>query len=183
MWLKKMEQFFERKKVALTEVLDAAGCREGWLQGELFREFRAMPGFMMNEFLIKKGETADIACAKQMAGELKSIGADYSPKCITGGALRPFLKRDIPQLDSSDSDLNLGSWGLVPDYFRLLNAPLPPGGSRLLILVADVQKSSTGSLATALRTIDFAGTSARVELPRGFVRIWDVAPRSKRAAA
>lgn len=55
--------------------------------------------------------------------------------------------------------------------------------ARLLVLVADVEPSNTTRLATALRTIDFDGVSTRVELPRGFVRIWDVAQRRKRAAA
>ncbi len=172
--------FFENaaRRKALAQVLDAPGCREGWLQGELFREFRDVPGFRIN--MRRAGSTGvpDLACGREMIGELKILGSGYQRKCITGGALRPFLVRRSEEVGRADRGaLSLGNWGIIPDYFRLCDARgLASGAERLLILVADVQPGDAGDVVAALESIRFKCRSPPVEISmtRGFVRLWDV---------
>ena len=38
-WIKPLQAFFDRISDPLSFILNAEGCREGWLQGELFRQF------------------------------------------------------------------------------------------------------------------------------------------------
>jgi hypothetical protein len=68
-------------------VLEATGCREGWLQGELFRRLSPLDlGFSVNTFQIPDGK-ADISgtVPTRMAGEIKVYGiSGYQNKNLAG---------------------------------------------------------------------------------------------------
>lgn len=171
-WSDRLTNFFRVREEALGHVLEASGCREGWLHGELHREFRRVPGFAINHHRLFDGQTADLVVEGAMIGELKILGARYQPKVVTGGSLKAFQRAPTRTVTPLDEALHLGSWGLVPDYFRLLRAPVPPSVERLLVLVADVRDDDTDSVSDALRTIEFKGEARHIKLSRGFVRIW-----------
>jgi len=62
-------------------VVNAAGCREGWLQGELFLAGRER-GLRVNECAIGHRKKADLSFGDPptMVAEIKIIGAGYFPK-------------------------------------------------------------------------------------------------------
>jgi hypothetical protein len=176
-WADRLTKFFRAREEALGYILEARGCREGWLHGELHREFRRVPGFAINHHALSDGETADLLVEGAMIGELKILGARYHPKVVTGGSLKALRRAATRTVTPLDDGLRLGPWGLVPDYFRLLRARVPPRVERLLVLVADVRDEDTDSVSDALRTIEFKGEARRIKLSRGFVRIWKLAAR------
>ena len=109
-----------------------------------------------------------------MVGELKILGGGYQPKCITGGTLKPMLGRTAPIRPRDEEDLCLGPWGLIPDYYRLINATLAPATQRLLVLVADMRAVDT-DLALVLRDIHFDGEEHRITLGRQlWAKVWRV---------
>lgn len=61
-WFERMRLFFEDRRDTISNILDAGGCREGWLQGEMFLAFRSTPGFVMNEFPIGSGQGRHSVC-------------------------------------------------------------------------------------------------------------------------
>lgn len=86
------EQTIERIHKPLAVVLDAAGCREGWLQGELFRAGKKL-GVCVNQ-RFAPGQTADLACGDplEMLAEIKIVGAWHQPK------MRAAIESDVARL-------------------------------------------------------------------------------------
>ncbi|MCI0365518.1 MAG: hypothetical protein L0219_16770 [Phycisphaerales bacterium] len=74
----------------LAVVLRATGCREGWLQGELFRAGREH-GLRVNDYKLGNGKKADLS-APAMIAEIKIVGADYQPK------MRHFIESDVQRM-------------------------------------------------------------------------------------
>lgn len=182
MWQNLLADFFRARGADTAEILDASACREGWIQAELFREFhRAQPaaGFVVNEFSYPNAprNKADLSASSPgMVGELKVLGARYQRKVLTGraGTLEPLLQRLSRPIGPRDRQrLQLGNWGLVPDYFRLRDGA-PRGAERLLVLVGDVSTADKDAVAVALRGISFRGTEVTVQMPRGFAKTWRV---------
>ncbi len=179
-WLDLLTQFFEAQSHALGEVFDAASCREGWLHGELFRQFRFRQGFnsfKVNSLKIGKGKTADFSAENpKVVGEIKLLGWDYQTKCITGGGIKPFLKRvDFP-ITTEDRDLVMDKWGLIADFFRLLDFADREERDAYLVLIVDERKQEAKdlTLARALRGINFIEPSRDIRFPAGVVRLWSV---------
>ncbi len=174
-WMDRFARFFRDRGADLADVLDAARCREGWVQGELYLRMRAhAPGFRVNAKSAEKFFDFHAPEPEPLVGELKLLGDGYQRKVVTGGSLKAverFLGAPITPADRES--VLLGAWGLVPDYFRLLDATAPPGTARLLVLVADVGDEDD-PVGSALKRIDFACPSRVVLLRRGLVRIWDV---------
>src|SRR5262245_25875511 len=77
----------------LSVVLQASGCREGWLQGELFRAGRRYD-LRVNEYGLGGRQTADVSCgeAPDMLAELKIVGADYFPK------MQGYIESDVARM-------------------------------------------------------------------------------------
>jgi hypothetical protein len=174
-----LKAFFEAVDHPLTEVLDAQCCREGWLHGEMYRWFRRLPqysSFRVNALSIGPRQHADFDSMHPipLVGEVKILGRDYLTKCITGGPLKPVLTKIGQPIMQSDRQLCLGSWGLIPDYFRLVDFAAKHGRSAYLVLVADGVTSVETSMAKALREINFGGVSIDIPIQRGMVRLWKV---------
>jgi hypothetical protein len=80
-WIRFFTDTIDAIHEPLAVVLTASGCREGWLQGELYRAGRAYD-VRVNEYSLGSRQTADLSCgdAPDMLAELKIVGADYFPK-------------------------------------------------------------------------------------------------------
>lgn len=177
-WQKLLAEFFELHAKALGEIFDAMGCREGWLQGELFRWFRFHGGFdtfAVNSLQIGNSKKADFSAESptRVVGEIKLLGYDYQPKTITGGSIKPFLNRIDQPITAADRSIILG-WGLIQDFFRLLDFAAQEKRDALLVLVIDERSQRDLSLARALRGINFVRPSTDIRFPAGVVRIWSV---------
>src|SRR5436190_807322 len=73
-WPDRIIEFFKKIEEPFSEVLCAHGCREGWLQGELFRYFRtAENGFVVNCACSGNRVRHDVHCKlpTEMLAELK----------------------------------------------------------------------------------------------------------------
>lgn len=93
MWEQFFLDFFDYAAESLGVVLNAWGCREGWLQGELYRAGRRR-GLRVNEFALGGNRKADLCCLEppRMVAEIKVLGADYQPK------MRYALDDDVQRL-------------------------------------------------------------------------------------
>ena len=92
-WFIYFSQFFDRVQTDFSVVLKASGCREGWLQGELFRYGRKM-NIKVNQYSLGGSRKADVHCPVEpaMIAEIKIIGSDYQSK------QREALKADVVRL-------------------------------------------------------------------------------------
>lgn len=178
-FVEELRQFFTAIERPLCDTLDAARCREGWLQGEMFRWFRRRAGFQdfqVNSLSIAPRCTADFHVEQplRLVGEMKILGAGYMNKCITGGSIHPLLARVDRPVAESDRNLILGPWGLIPDFFRLLDFAVGDRRNALLVLIADGVIDSQTQMAQALRQINFISESVDVKTSRTLIRIWTV---------
>lgn len=175
-WKEEWEAFFNSRLPALVEVLDAGNCREGWLQAEAFRYFREHPSFYCHYAHMSDGgrHKADFAaCSGEhrnarltFLGECKVLGISrYQPKVVTGAHadVARILKEhsgDRPIVFGNDENtwryLHEGSFSVLSDYFRLVNAPyVNKSTERFLFLVlhkpAGEQMNDAGRLLTRLQ--------------------------------
>jgi len=99
----------ERIERRLKKVLDASGCREGWLQGELFLHGQSN-GLSVNTHV--GGTFCDLSCGAEMAAEVKIIGARDHSK------MRSRLESDVARLKKMTH---------VPRRYMILVRPDHPG--------------------------------------------------------
>ena len=176
-WMQELAVFFESRRDSLVEVLDAASCREAWLQAEMFRSFRhaaGMRSFSVNSLPIALRKNADFSAEdpSRVVGEVKILGWDYETKVITGGTLKLILDRLDRPITASDRDLVLGPWGLIVDFFHLLDFAEHNRRDAILVLIVDERSAYDRSLARALRQINFVGPSRDLQFPAGLIRLW-----------
>lgn len=81
MWEPFFLEFFDSVAEPLGIVVRAWGCREGWLQGELFRYGRDRK-LRVNEYSLGGNKKADLCSFDEprMVAEIKILGADYNSK-------------------------------------------------------------------------------------------------------
>lgn len=171
-WLESFKQFFSSHARLIDEIFDASGCREGWLQGEMYRYFKTRRPIDVNTFAYPLGGKADISASAPtaMVAEVKLLGGDYQRKVLTGGALGPLLAMRGTIRRHHRAKLALGSFGLIPDYKRLTSVR---SKERILILVVD--KHSHGDLSELLRKIHFHGECQEVDRGgRMLARLWQL---------
>lgn len=111
----------------LSIVLNASGCREGWLQGELYRAGRKH-GLCVNEYPLGGQKKADLSCGERpdMLGEIKIVGALDNTK------MQGLIKADAQQMQEFST----------------------PGTRRYMILIIP-KRDGTGKLAAFLDTCKF----------------------------
>jgi hypothetical protein len=95
-WGQELFEFFHEIELPLSQILGADGCREGWLQGELFRRFRPEhPTFMVNCSISSRREKFDLVWGTppQFVAEIKVYGLHgYYNKNLCGKSnIDPFL--------------------------------------------------------------------------------------------
>src|SRR6266404_1413768 len=93
MWEQFFLDFFDRSAESIGIVVHAWGCREGWLQGELYRA-GCRRGLRVNEYPLGGNKKADLCCREspRMVAEVKVLGADYQ------GKMRYALDSDVERL-------------------------------------------------------------------------------------
>jgi len=93
MWEQFFLDFFDSSAKSIGIVVDACGCREGWLQGELYRSGWRR-GLETNKYSLGDYKKADLSCEKapKMVAEVKIIGADHQ------GKMRYALDSDVKRL-------------------------------------------------------------------------------------
>lgn len=179
-WANQFRQFFLKRGDDIATVMRVSGCREGWLQGELYRAFHHQK-LALNSYPLGRRRTADFCCAephRKMVGELKIIAADHQSKMFfgsRGGRLRKILPKlaKWPIGRRFKSYASTGS-GIVPDYYRLSRVR-GTGTERLLILLTDANANSTTALGKALHSFKFdVDDLPPVPLGDWTVRMWHV---------
>ncbi|HEV3143945.1 MAG TPA: hypothetical protein VGZ47_08690 [Gemmataceae bacterium] len=144
MWEQFFLEFFDCSAETISVVLDAWGCREGWLQGELYRAGWRR-GLRVNEYSLGGSKKADICCLEppKMVGEIKIVGADHK------AAMRDFLDEDVRRLGAIDE----------------------PGLERFMILV--VPKSDFSSrLGDYLSSVCFSSHCVERDYKEFKLRLW-----------
>jgi len=120
-WFTYFKDFFSRHTDRLEALFDAAGCREGWLQGEFFIDGQ--------ELQIKTNATPkkfDLLCSNPpMIAEIKICGGNYASK------MRGYIQEDADKLarasrnyerflllvvDNRHPDTELGCWLTTCDF-------------------------------------------------------------------
>ena len=87
------ETFFARHKEQLARLLDAGGCREGWIQGQMFLD--APPRFLKTNATKRN---YDLYSEAPLAiGEIKICGGDYQPK------MQGRIEKDVKKLRQSEA--------------------------------------------------------------------------------
>src|SRR5690349_2094007 len=94
-WLTFFVNTIEAIREPLSVVLTASGCREGWLQGELFRAGREYD-LRVNEHNLGGRQTVDVSYGEgpAMLAEIKSIGANHQQK------MQGYLELDVGRMRS-----------------------------------------------------------------------------------
>ena len=92
-WLNFFASTIEAVQEPLSIILTASGCREGWLQGELYRAGRQYD-LRVNEHALGGRQTADLSCGEtpDMLAEIKIVGADYFPK------MQGYIESDVARM-------------------------------------------------------------------------------------
>lgn len=95
MWEQFFVDFFDFSAESVGVVVHASGCREGWLQGELYRAGWRR-GLKVNEYPFGRNQKADLCCLERprMVAEIKVLGADYQ------GKMRKALNADVERLEA-----------------------------------------------------------------------------------
>lgn len=180
-WPSKFRAAFDAIGPSLAVVLNASGCRELWLHGELYRHLAATdPDFRVNTYSIAARKTADLhgSTPKPMIAEVKVFGVNgYYNKNLDGWSnidryrprgsrdriqvSREHLKRVHPNVDS-----------LLRDYQRLRDHH-GTGLQKYLILVLHLngRPDAFGKAVGALRISEDELT---LRYPNFMVRIWSV---------
>ena len=143
-WMKFFVQTVDAIHGPLAVVLNASGCREGWLQGELYRAGRDYD-LRVNAYSLGSRQTADLSCGDgpDMLAEIKIVGADYFPK------MRGYIESDVERMRAvSNADTQ-----------------------RFMILIIPHSDTIT-PLGEWLTTCSFSPTCAEREWPGFRLRIW-----------
>jgi hypothetical protein len=110
MWEQFFLDFFDNSAESISVVLNARGCREGWLQGELYRAGWRR-GLRVNEYPLGGNKKADLRCQElpRMVAEVKVLGADYQ------GKMRYALNSDVKRLTAiQDGELEIYMVLVIP---------------------------------------------------------------------
>lgn len=171
-WIDGFTAFFETVTESLPQILDAAKCREAWLQAECFRFFRERGDcFYVNTEPLpredgKLNDKADFSsyesdaddAAITMIGELKLLGTSgYQSKMFCGGPIGDLvdrLDRDRRLLLDAAEVQDRVAGGLLRDYVRLKNYRQGERLPRLLILVLDTRAKEPDSLGRLLQAVE-----------------------------
>ncbi len=144
-WLQFFAVTIEQIHEPLSTVLAASGCREGWLQGELFRAGREHD-LRVNEYSLGNRQTADVSCGDRpdMLAEIKIVGAGYFSK------MQGFIASDVARM----------------------RAVSTVGTRRYMILIIPMSEAKT-KLGDYLHSCSFSPKSIEREFPGFHLRIWE----------
>ncbi len=173
--------FFRQIEGPLGIVLNANGCREGWLQGELYRYFRTPENrFAVNRRYEKSGPEHDVYCAlpNEMVAEVKVYGLrGYYNKNLYGSSnlsrfIPPESGQRVPVSTAEINELLARPLAKTNSYLRdvLRLQAVPPRVERYLILV--LQKAgSADDFGRAISAVQVAPQEFNLDCERFHVRI------------
>jgi hypothetical protein len=143
-WLTFFVQTIDAVHEPFSVILTASGCREGWLQGELFRAGRRHD-LRVNEYKLGDRQTADLSCGEgsAMLAEIKIVGADYYHK------MQGYIESDVERMRSVSSS----------------------GTERYMILIIPKCEAKT-KLGEYLHSCSFSAECVEREWPGFRLRIW-----------
>ena len=177
-WIDLFEQVFDSISEPLSVVLNAARCREGWLQGEFYRHLiERDKDFRVNEYKIPLGGKADL-CGKKpsrMVAEIKVYGVwNYYQKNIDGHSnIDMYLPMNKGQrIDVIEEHINRAKSGsLLNDLIRLRK--IREDLERYMILVIH-KNEQVDKFGEAIQAIRLTQKEFTFEYPDFLVRIWEV---------
>jgi len=179
-WLEAFRHAFNDMAPDLAVVLNAKGCREGWIQAELFRRLsRSDPAFSVNSYKLSKGKTADLHGEKPtpMLAEIKVLGTEgYYHKNLAGcsnlSLFMPANEQDRVELcDEHLAVVDNAVDSLLRDFIRLKSAPA--SFERFLILV--LQTSGVAdTFGKAINAIRVNRDETTFTYSKVLVRIWRI---------
>lgn len=143
-WLTFFTETIAAIREPLSVVLTASGCREGWLQGELYRAGRDHD-LRVNEYSLGNRQTADVSCGDgpEMLAEIKIVGANYY------ATMQGFIEADVARM----------------------RAVSTPGTQRFMILIIPRCEAKT-ALGDYLHACSFSPTCVERDWPEFRLRIW-----------
>ena len=92
-WTSIFKLFFDSRKNEIDKILDAQGCREGWLQGEIF--LCAPPNSLQTNATSQKYDL--VSKIDQMIAEIKICGGNYQ------GKMKGLIEADVAKLAKAPS--------------------------------------------------------------------------------
>ncbi len=177
-WIDLIEQVFDSIREPLSIVLNATGCREGWLQGEFYRHLiERDKDFRVNEYKIPPGGKADLNGKKPspMVGEIKIYGVyGYQKKNIDGHSnIDMYLPIDKGhRIDVTEEHINRAKSGsLLNDLIRLRK--IQEDLERYMIVVIH-KNEQVDKFGEAIQAIRLTQNEFTFEYPDFLVRIWKV---------
>lgn len=194
-WTRSFQEFFEGRAEELDFVLQASGCREGWLQGEAFHFFRSSGVAIYTNSLAlpsvsgKLNRKADFAVYRSHADDAKlDLVAELKvhrergsyPKGLTGGDLgeaRRRVARTNPIVFSDqaiDRQMMLGP-GLLADYFRLVDFEAGEDSPARLLILCVQRAAEPDNFGKILSQIEFEATGVTLlDTQSTWVKAWFV---------
>ena len=146
-WMTFFDDFFSQRATELAVILDAGGCREGWVQGEMFLQGK--------DLAIKTNATSskfDLLClTPPMIAEIKLCGGGGGYE-VNASKMRGWIKCDVQKLAHAEGEYE-----------------------RFFILIVDNRWPNT-SFGQWLRTCDFPNIRKR-EKPLSesvTIRVWQI---------
>ena len=177
-WIGLFEQVFDSISEPLSVVLNATGCREGWLQGEFYRHLIEQDkDFRVNEYKIAPRAKADLYGEKpsRMVAEIKVYGVwNYYQKNIDGHSnIDMYLPIDKGQrIDVTEEHINRAKPGsLLNDLIRLRK--IQEDLERYVILVIH-KNEHADKFGEAIQAIRLTQNEFTFEHRDFQVRIWKV---------
>lgn len=182
-WLDKFRAAFDSFAPNLGVVLNAVGCREGWVQGELYRYFSAQdPDFRVNSYSLATRKKADLYGRNPvpMVAEIKVFGVQgYYHKNLAGCSnIDCYLPTESGSRVEVTSDhltnVSESEDSLLRDYLRLRNHTSEYEELEkylILILRTDGEPDRFGRVIQAVRLSDRETT---LNYPQAMVRIWAI---------
>lgn len=174
-----LELAFAGMQASLPTVLSARGCREGWIQAELFRFYHSGhdPEFSVNTFRLNARNTIDLEgyAPQEWIAELKIYGLDFLKKNING---KSDISRFIPAhegkrilIKPSDlQDVHPREGSILKDMLRLQNAKVK---NRFMIMVLDL-RGQPNDFGSAIRAIQLSRKETTWHFDDVMVRVWKI---------
>jgi hypothetical protein len=182
-WIDHFKLAFDAIQGPLSSVFDAESCREGWLQGELYRRLVAHDKqFRVNHYVLpapdgSKRPKADLYGENpaRMVAEMKILGTfGYYQKNIDGNSnINAYLPSDSSsRVDVTQDHLdrvNSGVSSVLRDYQRLKSITDDVEKYLILVIRTDEKPDRFGKAILAIRC-SMAETT--FEYPKFTVRVW-----------
>jgi len=180
-------EFFDRNSSNIGEVMYAVGCREGWLQGEMFRQ-SLDEHLEVNSYKIEGSRKAlDLQSfgprteypPKAMVGEIKIIATSFDNKNIAGRSnISQFISDDGVIITQNHLEsVNHKEGSLLKDVVRLKGVTQEHIEKYMILVIPEYELDKINfKLKKALFSIQISSDHVQRDYPNDHfsVRIWKV---------